>query len=153
MKMRYWLFAWVMVLSIFAVSQAKEKKQVEAKAVKEIRAILESQVAAWNRKDLEAFMTAYWKSEALTFYSGGIKTNSWQTTIDRYRNRYQSEGREMGHLEFTELQIETLSNNAAFVRGHWQLKMKDGEPGGLFTLIFRKLPTGWKIVHDHTSTN
>jgi len=22
---------------------------------------------------------------------------------------------------------------------------------GLFTLIFKKLPEGWRIVHDHTS--
>jgi ketosteroid isomerase-like protein len=30
--------------------------------------------------------------------------------------------------------------------------MPDGSmPGGLFTLIFRKFPDGWKIVHDHTS--
>lgn len=153
MKMKNWLVAWVMVLTLCSFSQAQEKKLTESKVAREIRAILEKQVADWNRKDLEGFMSAYWKSDALTFYSGGIKTNSWQMTIDRYRNRYQSEGREMGHLEFSELQIEALSNSAAFVRGHWQLKMKDGEPGGLFTLIFRKLPTGWKIVHDHTSAN
>jgi ketosteroid isomerase-like protein len=152
MKKRYWVVAWVMVLSICADSQGQEKKTVESKTAKEIRAILDKQVEAWNRKDLEAFMSAYWKSEALTFYSGGIKTNSWQTTIDRYRNRYQSDGKEMGQLEFSELQIETLSNHSAFVRGHWQLKMKDGEPGGLFTLIFRRLPSGWKIIHDHTSS-
>jgi ketosteroid isomerase-like protein len=24
-------------------------------------------------------------------------------------------------------------------------------PHGLFTLVFRKFPAGWKIVHDHTS--
>ncbi len=153
MKKRDWVFAWVMVLSICAFSQGQEKKQAESKTAKEIRTILEKQVEAWNRKDLDAFMSAYWKSEDLTFYSGGIKTNSWQSTIDRYRNRYQGDGKEMGQLDFSELQIEILSNNSAFVRGHWQLKMKGSEPGGLFTLVFRKLPGGWKIVHDHTSSN
>jgi ketosteroid isomerase-like protein len=30
--------------------------------------------------------------------------------------------------------------------------MPDGSrPNGLFTLILRRLPAGWKIVHDHTS--
>ena len=30
--------------------------------------------------------------------------------------------------------------------------MPDGtKPTGLFTLIARKFPDGWKIVHDHTS--
>jgi ketosteroid isomerase-like protein len=38
------------------------------------------------------------------------------------------------------------------VRGSWQLTMSDGKtPHGLFTLVFRKFPDGWKIVHDHTS--
>jgi hypothetical protein len=31
--------------------------------------------------------------------------------------------------------------------------MPDGKrPSGLFTLILRKLPEGWRIVHDHTSS-
>jgi hypothetical protein len=30
--------------------------------------------------------------------------------------------------------------------------MPDGaKPAGLFTVILRKLPEGWKIIHDHTS--
>jgi uncharacterized protein YbdZ (MbtH family) len=30
--------------------------------------------------------------------------------------------------------------------------MSDGKtPHGLFTLIVRRLPEGWRIVHDHTS--
>ena len=58
----------------------------------------------------------------------------------------------MGTLEFAALQIEILAPDAAFVRGSWHLTMSDGKtPHGLFTLVFRKLPEGWKIVHDHTS--
>jgi ketosteroid isomerase-like protein len=50
------------------------------------------------------------------------------------------------------LRIEMLGPESAFVRGAWHLTMPDGKtPHGLFTLIFRKFPEGWKIVHDHTS--
>jgi ketosteroid isomerase-like protein len=45
-----------------------------------------------------------------------------------------------------------LGQESAFVRGAWKLTMSDGKtPHGLFTLIFRKFPDGWKIIHDHTS--
>jgi ketosteroid isomerase-like protein len=45
-----------------------------------------------------------------------------------------------------------LSQDAAFVRGAWKVTMPDAKaPHGLFTLVFRKFPGGWKIVHDHTS--
>jgi beta-aspartyl-peptidase (threonine type) len=71
---------------------------------------------------------------------------------ERYRKRYKAEGKAMGRLSFAGVEIEMLSADAAFVRGGWKLTMPDGSrPGGLFTLIFRKFPEGWKIVHDHTS--
>lgn len=146
------IFVAMMVLSLCLGVEAQQKKAKETKPAQEIRGVLDKQVEAWNRRDLEGFMSAYWKAEELSFYSGGTKTQGWQQTITRYRNRYQSEGREMGQLDFSDLEIEMLSPVSAFVRGHWHLKMKDSEPGGLFTLIFRKLPNGWKIVHDHTSS-
>jgi len=114
--------------------------------------VLRFQVEAWNRHDLEGFMRGYWNSPELTFFSDAQMTSGWQPTLDRYRKRYQAEGREMGKLDFSDLDIQALGSDAAFVRGAWHLTMPDGKtPHGLFTLIFRKFPDGWKIVHDHTS--
>jgi len=137
--------------SILCVS-AKQNTPVERPAVRAIRAVLDRQVQAWNRRDLEGFMQGYWRSPNLTFYSGGATVSGWEETIARYRNRYQSAGNEMGKLEFLDLKIEQLGPSAAFVRGRFQLRMSSGESGGLFTLTFRKFADGWKIIHDHTST-
>ena len=147
------LISILVILSFSLPLLAKDKKTVEPKSVREIRAVLDRQVEAWNRRDLEAFMAGYWNSPSLSFYSGGTKTAGWKETLGRYRLTYQSEGREMGQLEFSDLQIEMLGPASAFVRGHWRLKMQSSEPGGLFTLIFRRLPEGWKIVHDHTGSS
>lgn len=120
----------------------------------DIRAVLDKQVVAWNSGKLEEFMEGYWKSPELTFFSGGRKLSGWDATIERYRKTYQSGGAEMGKLEFFELEITPLGEAAAVVRGRWKLTMSDGkQPGGLYTLIFRKFRDGWKIVHDHTSSN
>src|SRR5262249_16261365 len=119
----------------------------------QVVAVLNRQVEAWNRRDLEGFMQGYWRSPELTFYSGSSPLSGWQSTLDRYRQRYQGEGREMGHLDFSELQVQGLGSGAAFVRGRWHLKMTTGEAGGLFTLIFRHFDDGWKIIHDHTSSS
>ncbi len=111
------------------------------------------QQQAWNRHDLEGFMAGYWNSPQLTFFSGASESNGWQAALARYRKAYQSKGREMGELEFSSLRVEQLSRDSAFVRGAWRLTMPDGKtPHGLFTLIFRKFPDGWKIIHDHSST-
>jgi ketosteroid isomerase-like protein len=122
-----------------------------AAQVAPVQQVLQQQQAAWNRRDLEAFMSGYWNSPELTFF-GTEKTSGWQATLERYRKRYQTGGREMGKLEFSGLQIVALGPDSAFVRGSWMLTMSDGKtPHGLFTLVFRQFPDGWKIVHDHTS--
>ncbi len=117
-----------------------------------IRAVLDEQVTAWNRGDLNGYMHGYWNSPDLTFFSGGTFTRGWQPTLDRYRKRYQSGGREMGKLDFSETTIDMLGPESAVARGRWHLAMKNGQqPRGLFTVIFRKVPEGWRIVHDHSS--
>ncbi len=118
-----------------------------------IRAVLDEQVAAWNKGDIDGFMRGYWMSKDLTFFSGGTETHGWKETLERYRKSYKSAGKEMGQLTFGDLRIEMLSTDSAFVRGTWKLTMKDGKtPHGLFTLIFRKMPDGWRIVHDSTGS-
>jgi ketosteroid isomerase-like protein len=117
-----------------------------------VEQVLRRQQEAWNHHDLEAFMSGYGNSPDLTFFSGAQKTSGWQPTLERYRKNYQAEGKEMGQLEFSDLNIQELAPDAAFVRGAWNLTMADGKTlHGLFTLVFRKFPEGWKIIHDHTS--
>lgn len=116
-----------------------------------IRKVLDDQVLAWNKGDLEGFMAGYWQSPELSFFSGKDKTRGWQATLDRYRKKYQAEGKEMGKLAFTDLDVVLLGTDHALVKGRFQLALKNDAPSGLFTLIMRKLPAGWRIVHDHTS--
>jgi uncharacterized protein (TIGR02246 family) len=117
-----------------------------------IRKVIAEQEAAWNRHDLEGFMAGYWHSHELTFFSGAHESKGWQAALDRYKKNYQGEGHEMGRLEFANLRIEMLGPEAAFVRGEFHLTMSGGKtPHGLFTLVFRKFPEGWKIVHDHSA--
>lgn len=138
------------VITVVAQQTAQKNSADDGKAA--VEQVLRAQQEAWNRHDLDGFMAGYWNSPELTFFSGANEKAGWQETMDRYRARYQSPGHEMGRLEFSELRIEMLGADAAFVRGAWHLTMPDGKtPHGLFTLVFRRFGDGWKIVHDHTS--
>lgn len=116
-----------------------------------IRKIMDDQAVAWNRADLEAFMTiGYWKSDKLKFVSGDKITLGWQQTLDNYKKTYGT-GDKMGKLTFSDLDITILSKDAAFVAGSWSLAREKDNPKGKFTLLFRKLKEGWRIVADHSS--
>ena len=119
-------------------------------AAAEIRAVMAAQVAAWNRGDIDGFMEGYARSDTTEFVSGDKITRGWQTVRDRYRKKYTS--REiMGALTFSEIKITSLGAEAAVVIGRWELARKKDKPHGVFTLLFRRTPAGWRIVHDHTS--
>jgi len=94
----------------------------------------------------------YWNSPELTFYSGGSVSMGYDAMLAHYKKGYQSEGAEMGQLEFSAIEIQPLGAYAQLARGHWKLTY-GAKPsvGGLFSLVFEHLPEGWRIVHDHTS--
>jgi ketosteroid isomerase-like protein len=116
-----------------------------------IRGVLSEQQAAWNRGDMAAFMKGYWKSPQLTFAGGSGLIRGWDTVLARYQRDY-SDPTAMGHLDFSNLEIRPLGPDYALVLGSWHLARPAGEVGGVFSLVFRQFPEGWRIIHDHTSS-
>ena len=132
------------------LSAATEMQQRSSKDDREIRAVMSAQAAAWNRGDIDGFMNGYARSDATEFIAGDKLTLGWQTVRDRYKKKYDSREK-MGTLTFSELKIMLLSRDAALVIGRWRLVRKKDKPHGRFTLLFLRLPDGWRIAHDHTS--
>jgi ketosteroid isomerase-like protein len=122
----------------------------ESDAAAAIRAVLDAQATAWNRGDIDGYMNGYARGDATEFVGGDTMTRGWQTVRDRYAKKYDSREK-MGTLTFSEVEVQTVSADAALVTGRWALQRKEDQPHGRFTLLFRKLPEGWRIVHDHTS--
>jgi uncharacterized protein (TIGR02246 family) len=124
---------------------------VRADDAADIKAVLDDQQAAWNKGDLVGFMKGYWNSKDLTFVSGKDITRGWEPTLERYKKRYQADGKEMGKLDFSDVQVQVLAPGVAVVTGKWELTLTKETVGGRYTLILKKLDEGWRIVHDHTS--
>jgi beta-aspartyl-peptidase (threonine type) len=137
-----------------AAVRAEDATRVRPKTDGSIRAALEAvfraQQDAWNSGDVRAFMEHYWKSDDLTFSSGGKTTRGWQATLDRYRERYPTREK-MGRLTLSGLEITPLGDAAALVLGQWKLDRQSEPVQGNFTLVLRKIDARWVIVHDHTS--
>ena len=140
----------ILVLFVFPVVLAAQSQRERNKIESDILAVMDAQVAAWNRGDIDGFMRGYWNSTDLVFVSNDSVTRGWQSTLDRYKKNYDSPVK-MGALKFGDIQVSVLSKDAAVVLGSWDLTRSADNPKGKFTLIFRKMKDGWRIVHDHTS--
>lgn len=116
----------------------------------EIERLLLQQSSDWNAGSIDQFMKIYWKSEKLTFSSGGKTTRGWDATRDGYKKRYPNK-EAMGTLTFSELELTRLDANAFQVLGTWALQRDKDPIGGRFTLILKRFGRDWRIVHDHTS--
>jgi ketosteroid isomerase-like protein len=125
----------------------------------QIKAVLTAQVDAWNRADIPAFMTSYENSPDTTFVGATTVKKGFQSILERYRTNYTSK-EQMGTLTFNDLDIRLLPSSTgavefAVVTGRFHLdRTARGEAqkdDGVFSLVWRKGSSGWKILLDHTS--
>ena len=135
------------ILMTLTVSAAPKQ---DASAVGQIQSVLRAQQDSWNRGDIDGFMNGYARSKSTLFISEDTVRRGWETVREHYRKKY-SDRTKMGTLAFSELEITPLSSDSAVVLGRWKLQRANDRPHGRFTLVFKHLPEGWRIVHDHTS--
>jgi len=134
------------------LAQAQIAADPHAKDRTAIKQLLTSQQDSWNKGDIDAFMSAYWKSPDLTFVGASGLQRGYDAVYARYKKSYP-DGATMGHLDFSDLEFHFTGNDGALVLGHWHLtREKDkGDIGGVFSLVWQRFPEGWRIIHDHTS--
>jgi len=141
---------WIVITSCTLAITLLAAPEQTANAPTQIRSVLQAQQDAWNRGDIDGFMNGYARSALTVFISEDTLRRGWQTVRDRYRKKYSSRAK-MGTLTFSDLEITLLSSDSGVASGRWKLNRANDQPHGRFTLILKRLPEGWRIVHDHTS--
>jgi ketosteroid isomerase-like protein len=123
-----------------------------------IRAAIQAQADAWNHADIPAFMKAYEDSPDTTFIGLTLR-KGYQPILKRYQENYTTR-EQMGTLTFNDLDVRLLKGGCgkaeiALVTGKFHLertaKGEAKKDDGIFSLVWRNGPKGWKIVLDHTS--
>ena len=137
----------LVLLLLFWTAPAPRPAALGASAA--IRQVLNAQVAAWNRGDIDAFMRGYWRSPKTEFVGAHGITRGWAATRAHYLATYPNRAA-MGRLTFHDLEIEPLCGGAAYVTGLYRLTRAHDAPHGVFTLLFRRFAAGWRIVSDHS---
>jgi uncharacterized protein (TIGR02246 family) len=117
-----------------------------------IKKVLDDQVNAWNRGDLDSFVRSYENSPAITFI-GKTVSRGYDGVLTRYRTNYPDK-LHMGTLFFEEVEVRLLGKEHALVIGRFVLDRTQaggGPASGRWTLVGHKTKDGWKFIHDHTS--
>jgi uncharacterized protein (TIGR02246 family) len=117
-----------------------------------IRQLLAQQAADWNRGDVEAFMRAYENSPSTTFVGQTVEYG-YGAILERYKRLYTTPAA-MGKLTFSHLAIRVLDPDYATATGNFHLERTTaggGNADGIFSLLFKNDPTGWKIILDHSN--
>ena len=148
MKVRHYLC--VVTCALLFIAYRSQGAPGEQAIKTSVQAVLDEQVKDWNEGNIEKFMRGYYRADTTRFASGGDISRGWQTVFERYKTKYPDRAA-MGKLTFSDIETTVLSADAALVFGRWRLERVKDKPSGLFTLLFRKTPEGWQIVHDHTS--
>jgi ketosteroid isomerase-like protein len=119
-----------------------------------VKAVLDMQAAAWNRGDLETFLSGYLNTPDISYVSGSSEVWGYESLRKRYESKYGDKHETMGTLSFSDLKVQSLGSSHALCIGHWHLE-RSGQPAveGIFSLVFAYSKSGWKIIHDHTSVS
>jgi uncharacterized protein (TIGR02246 family) len=143
-----------LLVSLAGLTRAQSPSGDEA----QIRAAMDAQTAAWNHGDIPAFMQSYEDSPDTTFIGATLR-KGFQPILKRYQQAYSNTA-QMGTLTFSCLDIRLLPGacgkpELALVTGKFHLersaKGEAKKDDGIFSLVWRKGPQGWKIILDHTS--
>ena len=108
---------------------------------------------AWNRGDLDAFLSDYAADSLTTFVAGGHVQRGFAFIRSRYAPSF-APGAARDSLRFEEFAVRPISDGFALVTARYVLYSNGRTTAsGPFTLLMQQRPEGWKILHDHTSSD
>lgn len=117
----------------------------------EIRALIATMEAAWNRGDFEGYMAGF-HNPCVVFVSRGRIQTDWQATLDHYVRDYGGSPERRGRLHFYDISVEMLGPDAAMLLSHYRLDRPDAPQQGVNTRLMRKIDGRWLIALNHVSS-
>lgn len=156
-NLKWCALLWCCLLSSFCIGVTSPAKAADASSKEAVTSLLQVQNDAWNKGDLDTFMTGYLNAPDLSYTSSGKEVWGYEALRDRYQTRYGKSKASMGKLSFSDIRVFDLGAANALAIGHWHL-MREGQGegqseklDGTFSLVLVRTDKGWKILHDHTS--
>ena len=143
---------WLAVLSVAACTIEIEDEG-DADVQGSVIRMLEESAGAWNRGELAGFMVGYLESPNTTYIGSAGLLSGYESIRARYAPLFEP-GAARDSLRFEDVRVRRLAAVEAIATARWILHRGDTITGsGPFTLVLRHTSGGWKIIHDHSSSD
>ena len=150
--LRYLLFYVVcaMLTSGCATPPANEAPPMQSEDRDQIQAALKASADSWNQGNLAGHLAIY--DESVTTMTRNGPRPTIAAIESSFRTTYFVGDKPKQNLRMESVTIRALSKDSALMTGRFTLSGGElPDQSGWFTLIWLRTPTGWKVVHDHTS--
>ena len=135
-----------------AFAQQPDQLYTATRQQLDVTKALVAQAAAWNRGDLDGYVSFYKDApDTIAVLSGPVHG------LQSIRNGYSlnfPRPETMGTLDESEVSVRELGERFALATGKYHLtrsKKGGGDTDGTFTDILEKTPAGWRIVYSSTT--
>jgi uncharacterized protein (TIGR02246 family) len=150
------LLAFALVVSCRPAGQplaTAEGASDNGELTRQIVAQLDRAAGDWNRGDLDAFVSDYAPESTTTFVDGRRARHGFDFIRNNYAPRF-APGARRDSLQFEEVEVRRLSPVLALVTARYILQRGGStSASGPFTLVMERRAEGWKILHDHSSSD
>lgn len=119
---------------------------------REVQGLLDNGAAAWNRGDLEGFLSDYLPGNRTSFVTQTRVVHGVPGIRERYQARYFAPGARRDSLSFEGLEIDQLAPGVVNAIAFYVLARGDTVVArGPTSLVLVRVGGRWYIVHDHSS--
>ena len=122
----------------------------EPSDAQQVYAVILDQIKYWNAHDIEHYMDTYWKSPDLLVVVEGEQIIGWAEMLAAYQRGFPDRN-EMGAVTLQRVKLQQISPEFYLALSWYTFSRNTKNSYCTDTMIFRKLPEGWKIITSHAS--
>jgi ketosteroid isomerase-like protein len=110
----------------------------------DVHAVLEAEVASWNRRDIDGLASWWWTSPKFEFHFGDSVVHGINKSVELLGGTYPEA--HAPQVAATDVRM-TGADGVALVRAQWTVSPADQTPfAGPLEMELRRFPEGWKVV-------
>ena len=132
------------------VTEIAKESDIEQRDAREIAELVAEQFAAWNRRDIDAYMKLFWMSPLLIFAVEGEVWIGWDQVKANLLQEYSDRER-MGISSLERLETYIVSPETATTIERWSRMSGSRKVSGFTTSAWHKFASVWRIITGHSS--